>query len=151
MTKIHTVRTSLYSKVTACLSKHSERENSLNVVEELFLQILHTTLGCCSSGFMILYMIMPYVNNYTINSTPVLCVVWQMHKEWALLLGNVRDISLSLLSWSLIKPLTYIVTQEVTSQNILYAKYVRSLYYKVRNTRWFQSRLRRLEHRYIYG
>ena len=40
---------SLYSKVTACLTKHSGRENSLNVVEQLFLQILHTTLGCCCS------------------------------------------------------------------------------------------------------
>ena len=39
------------------------------------------------------------------------------------------------LSLSLMKSLTYIVTQEVTSQNILYAKYVQSLYSKVRNTR----------------
>ena len=40
---------SLCSEVTVCLSKHSERENSLNGVEELFLQIPHTTLGCCCS------------------------------------------------------------------------------------------------------
>ena len=39
----------LCSKVTACLSKHLEIEKSLNVVEQLFLQILHTTLGCCHS------------------------------------------------------------------------------------------------------
>ena len=40
---------SLCSKVTVCLSKHSESENSLNGVEQLFLQILPTTLGYCCS------------------------------------------------------------------------------------------------------
>ena len=38
---------SLCSEVTVCLAKYSDSENSLNVVEQLFLQILHTTLGCC--------------------------------------------------------------------------------------------------------